>query len=160
MSTGAQVWVSSNLTENRHTVNLPEATLCYQKDLFLKEFPSEPKWSREEELSLPQHNTPWLLIMEKCHLLLWGPETLRTPSASCLLTAGEIECNRTQQVACGEKCIPVAWLCNGEQECPDGTDEQCGKHFSRCCRSPALASKSRMSIPEVKIWKALQPKVV
>ncbi|XP_012966153.2 prolow-density lipoprotein receptor-related protein 1 [Mesocricetus auratus] len=39
--------------------------------------------------------------------------------------AGEMECNRTQQVACGEKCIPVAWLCNGEQECPDGTDEQC-----------------------------------
>ncbi|ERE90844.1 low-density lipoprotein receptor-related protein 4 [Cricetulus griseus] len=39
--------------------------------------------------------------------------------------AGEIECNRTRQVACGEKCIPVAWLCNGEQECPDGTDEQC-----------------------------------
>ncbi|XP_057608840.1 prolow-density lipoprotein receptor-related protein 1-like isoform X4 [Chionomys nivalis] len=44
--------------------------------------------------------------------------------------AGEIECNRTQQVACGEKCIPVAWLCNGEQECPDGTDEQCGKNCS------------------------------
>ncbi|XP_036065103.1 prolow-density lipoprotein receptor-related protein 1-like isoform X3 [Onychomys torridus] len=39
--------------------------------------------------------------------------------------AGELECNRTGQVACGEKCIPVAWLCNGEQECPDGTDEQC-----------------------------------
>ncbi|KAM5275816.1 low-density lipoprotein receptor-related protein 2-like isoform 3-T4 [Hipposideros larvatus] len=31
----------------------------------------------------------------------------------------------TRQAACGERCIPVAWLCNGEQECPDGTDEQC-----------------------------------
>nr|XP_019606113.1 PREDICTED: low-density lipoprotein receptor-related protein 1-like isoform X2 [Rhinolophus sinicus] len=31
----------------------------------------------------------------------------------------------TRQVACGERCIPVAWLCNGERECPDGTDEQC-----------------------------------
>ncbi|XP_055449446.1 prolow-density lipoprotein receptor-related protein 1-like [Psammomys obesus] len=39
--------------------------------------------------------------------------------------ADEMGCNRTQQAACGDKCIPVAWLCNGEQECPDGTDEQC-----------------------------------
>jgi hypothetical protein len=49
-------------------------------------------------------------------------------TASWLSPAGELECNRTRQVACGEKCIPVAWLCNGEQECPDGTDELCGKH--------------------------------
>ncbi|XP_058381112.1 prolow-density lipoprotein receptor-related protein 1-like isoform X2 [Diceros bicornis minor] len=37
----------------------------------------------------------------------------------------EVKCNTTRQAACGERCIPVAWLCNGEQECPDGTDEQC-----------------------------------
>uniref|UniRef100_A0A8C4MG86 EGF-like domain-containing protein n=1 Tax=Equus asinus asinus TaxID=83772 RepID=A0A8C4MG86_EQUAS len=37
----------------------------------------------------------------------------------------EVKCNLTRQAACGGSCIPVAWLCNGEQECPDGTDEQC-----------------------------------
>ncbi|XP_069092979.1 low-density lipoprotein receptor-related protein 2-like [Pleurodeles waltl] len=34
-------------------------------------------------------------------------------------------CNVTQQAACGDKCIPFAWLCNGEVDCPDETDEQC-----------------------------------
>ncbi|XP_053072345.1 low-density lipoprotein receptor-related protein 2-like isoform X3 [Acinonyx jubatus] len=37
----------------------------------------------------------------------------------------QVRCNKTRQAACGERCIPVAWLCNGERECPDGTDEQC-----------------------------------
>ena len=37
----------------------------------------------------------------------------------------------TRQAACGERCIPVAWLCNGERECPDGTDEQCGERPPR-----------------------------
>ncbi|XP_071068728.1 low-density lipoprotein receptor-related protein 4-like isoform X3 [Dasypus novemcinctus] len=39
--------------------------------------------------------------------------------------ADATKCNMTQQAACGDRCIPVAWLCNGEQDCPDGTDEQC-----------------------------------
>ncbi|MBZ3890944.1 Prolow-density lipoprotein receptor-related protein 1, partial [Sciurus carolinensis] len=43
-----------------------------------------------------------------------------------------VECNRTRQAACGEKCIPVTWLCNGEQECADGIDEQCDLTVTAC----------------------------
>ncbi|XP_029806015.1 very low-density lipoprotein receptor-like [Suricata suricatta] len=39
--------------------------------------------------------------------------------------ADEVRCNMTRQAACGDRCIPVTWLCNGERDCPDGTDEQC-----------------------------------
>ncbi|XP_075458989.1 low-density lipoprotein receptor-related protein 2-like [Ascaphus truei] len=34
-------------------------------------------------------------------------------------------CSFPQQFACKEKCIPISWLCNGDRDCPDGTDEQC-----------------------------------
>jgi hypothetical protein len=59
----------------------------------------------------------------------------------------------TQQVVCGEKCIPVAWLCNGEQECPDGTDEQCGKCFSRLCHAYGPDCQVQIEIENLKCSK-------
>ncbi|XP_053922447.1 low-density lipoprotein receptor-related protein 2 isoform X4 [Cuculus canorus] len=34
-------------------------------------------------------------------------------------------CAASRQATCGAACIPVPWLCDGERQCPDGTDEQC-----------------------------------
>lgn len=64
--------------------------------------------------------------------------------ASRSSNADDVQCNGTRQAACGERCIPVAWLCSGERECPDGTDEQCGTCCSRrghgCARVPCAAT--------------------
>ncbi|XP_035867014.1 low-density lipoprotein receptor-like [Phyllostomus discolor] len=58
-------------------------------------------------------------------LLLFLPPVLAALGGLEGSGADEAQCNRTRQVVCGDRCIPVAWLCNGEGECPDGTDEQC-----------------------------------
>nr|XP_027312581.2 low-density lipoprotein receptor-related protein 8-like [Anas platyrhynchos] len=34
-------------------------------------------------------------------------------------------CAATRQAACGAGCGPVPWLCDGERQCPNGTDEMC-----------------------------------
>ncbi|XP_069482623.1 vitellogenin receptor Yl-like [Ambystoma mexicanum] len=39
--------------------------------------------------------------------------------------AADLLCNATQQTICGDKCVPFAWLCNEEIDCPDESDEQC-----------------------------------
>nr|XP_035929566.1 low-density lipoprotein receptor-related protein 1-like isoform X4 [Halichoerus grypus] len=64
------------------------------------------------------------LLMKRCSLV---PKEARNwhGFAFCSSNADEVRCNMTRQAACGERCIPVTWLCNGRQECPDGTDEQC-----------------------------------
>lgn len=36
-------------------------------------------------------------------------------------------CAATRQAACGAGCGPVPWLCDGERQCPNGTDEMCGE---------------------------------
>ncbi|KAM4836633.1 prolow-density lipoprotein receptor-related protein 1-like [Thomomys bottae] len=66
------------------------------------------------DVCCPQFCSSWL--QRRVQDLFRGPRS-----------ADKVGCNRTRQAACGDKCIPVAWLCNGQQECPDGTDEQCEK---------------------------------
>ncbi|XP_047571659.1 prolow-density lipoprotein receptor-related protein 1-like isoform X1 [Lutra lutra] len=63
--------------------------------------------------------------MGRRELLLLLPRVLAALGGLAGSGTDEARCNMTRQAACGNRCIPVAWLCDGQQECPDGTDEQC-----------------------------------
>ncbi|XP_072261337.1 low-density lipoprotein receptor-related protein 2-like [Pyxicephalus adspersus] len=41
------------------------------------------------------------------------------------LLADHSICGLTLQSTCKDKCIPITWLCNEENDCPDKTDEKC-----------------------------------
>ncbi|NXO60570.1 LRP2 protein, partial [Aramus guarauna] len=53
-------------------------------------------------------------------------------------------CAASRQAACSAGCIPVPWLCDGEQQCPDGTDEQCG---CKCCSVPLVCGAKKVQCP-------------
>ncbi|KFP00828.1 Low-density lipoprotein receptor-related protein 2, partial [Calypte anna] len=53
-------------------------------------------------------------------------------------------CAASRQATCGAGCIPVPWLCDGEQQCPDGTDEQCG---CESCSVPSVCGAKKVQCP-------------
>ncbi|KFO70397.1 Low-density lipoprotein receptor-related protein 2, partial [Cuculus canorus] len=53
-------------------------------------------------------------------------------------------CAASRQATCGAACIPVPWLCDGERQCPDGTDEQCG---CECCSLPTVCEAKKVQCP-------------
>ncbi|NXE18626.1 LRP2 protein, partial [Ardeotis kori] len=53
-------------------------------------------------------------------------------------------CAASRQAACGATCIPIPWLCDGEQQCPNGTDEQCG---CECCSVPSVCGAKKVQCP-------------
>ncbi|NXG46866.1 LRP4 protein, partial [Psilopogon haemacephalus] len=53
-------------------------------------------------------------------------------------------CAASRQATCGAGCIPVPWLCDGEQQCPDGTDEQCE---CQCYSIPSVCGDKKVQCP-------------
>ncbi|NWY67288.1 LRP8 protein, partial [Erithacus rubecula] len=55
-------------------------------------------------------------------------------------------CAASRQAACISGCIPVPWLCDGEQQCPDNTDEQCGQ-AGECCAVSSVCGTKKVQCP-------------
>ncbi|NXH54993.1 LRP2 protein, partial [Rhabdornis inornatus] len=55
-------------------------------------------------------------------------------------------CATSGQAACVSGCIPVPWLCDGEQQCPGGTDEQCGQ-AGECCAVSSVCGTKKVQCP-------------
>ncbi|NXU52138.1 VLDLR protein, partial [Turnix velox] len=56
-------------------------------------------------------------------------------------------CAASRQAACGATCIPVPWLCDGEQQCPDASDEQWHGAKCECCSVPSVCGLKKLQCP-------------
>ncbi|NWY07644.1 LRP2 protein, partial [Nothoprocta ornata] len=50
-------------------------------------------------------------------------------------------CAERRQAACGARCVPVPWLCDGAPQCPGGADERCGPRASPRASRPVCGAK-------------------
>ncbi|XP_072373154.1 low-density lipoprotein receptor-related protein 2-like [Scyliorhinus torazame] len=68
--------------------------------------------------------------------------------------AGVDRCRLFDQASCGHSCVPLSWLCDGDEDCPGGVDERC--EYSKCDEGKIQCSDGTYCIDE---WNLCDGKV-